>query len=74
MVVLGHSVNGVDFDASDGHVARLIFLILTPDEDPRSQLEIIAGIAREFDKPNRAEQLSRCNGFTEMLAGLKVAE
>jgi Kef-type K+ transport system membrane component KefB/mannitol/fructose-specific phosphotransferase system IIA component (Ntr-type) len=74
VVVLGHSGGGVDFDSSDGHVARFVFLILTPDEDPRSQLEIIAGIAREFDKPNRAEQLSHCDGFTEMLAGLKVAE
>jgi Kef-type K+ transport system membrane component KefB/mannitol/fructose-specific phosphotransferase system IIA component (Ntr-type) len=74
VIVLGRSVNGVDFDAPDGHAARLIFLILTPTEDPGFQLEIISGIAREFNKPGRVEQLARCHGFTEILASLKVQE
>jgi Kef-type K+ transport system membrane component KefB/mannitol/fructose-specific phosphotransferase system IIA component (Ntr-type) len=74
VIILGRSVNGVDFDAPDGHAARLVFLILTPTEDPGFQLEIIAGIAREFSKPGRAEQLARCENFTELLASLKVQE
>jgi mannitol/fructose-specific phosphotransferase system IIA component (Ntr-type) len=74
VIVLGRSVKGVDFDAPDGHPANLIFLILTPLEDPNSQLEIISGIARAFKNPERAEELARCDGFTEMLAGLKVEE
>lgn len=74
VIVLGRSVNGVDFDAPDGHAARLIFLILTPTEDPGFQLEIIAGIAREFSKVGRVEQLARCVNFTELLASLKVQD
>jgi Kef-type K+ transport system membrane component KefB/mannitol/fructose-specific phosphotransferase system IIA component (Ntr-type) len=74
VIVLGRSVNGVDFDAPDGHVARLVFLILTPTNDPGFQLEIISGIAREFSKPGRVEQLTRYENFTELLAALKVQE
>lgn len=74
VIVFGRSVHGVDFDAPDGHSSHLVFLILTPVDDPGFQLEIIAGIAREFNKPGRAEQLARCSGFTEILAALKVQE
>jgi len=74
VIALGRSYAGVDFNASDGHPALLVFLILTPEEDPRAQLEIIAGIARTFDKQGRAETVARANGFTEILAALKVDE
>jgi mannitol/fructose-specific phosphotransferase system IIA component (Ntr-type) len=73
-LVLGRSEGGVDFDAPDGHAARLVFLILTPGDDTRSQLEIISGIAREFSRPGRAEQLARNRSFTDLLAALKVQD
>jgi Kef-type K+ transport system membrane component KefB/mannitol/fructose-specific phosphotransferase system IIA component (Ntr-type) len=74
LIVLGRSRDGVDFFASDGKPALLVFFILTPEEDPRAQLEIIAGIARTFDKQGRAEVVARGDGFTEVLAALKVEE
>ncbi|HNX04424.1 MAG TPA: cation:proton antiporter, partial [Opitutales bacterium] len=73
-IALGRSISGVDFDAPDGRPAHLVFLILTPEEDPRPQLEIISGIAKEFTRPGRAEELARCKGFTELLASFKVKE
>ena len=74
VVVFGRSTGGVDFDAPDGHPAHLVFLILTPENDPRPQLEIISGIAREFSRGGRAKEVARCQGFTELLAALRVKE
>ena len=48
VVAAGLSETGVDFDAPDGKLANLIFLILTPEKDPASQLELGADIARYF--------------------------
>ncbi len=48
VVAAGFSETGVDFDAPDGKLANLIFLILTPEKDPASQLELGADIARCF--------------------------
>jgi Kef-type K+ transport system membrane component KefB/mannitol/fructose-specific phosphotransferase system IIA component (Ntr-type) len=74
VIALGRSYEGVDFNAPDGHSSLLVFLIVTPEEDPRSQLEIIASIARTFDKQGRTETVARAKGFTEILAALKVEE
>ena len=48
VLVMGHSPDGVDFDAPDGAPARLVFLLLTPREDTSAQLQIMGQIARLF--------------------------
>ncbi len=40
---------GIDFDAADGQLSRLICLILTPTEQPDTQIEMLALIAKAFD-------------------------
>ena len=51
VLVLGHSPEGVDFDAPDGAPARLVFLLLTPRDDTAAQLQIMGQIARLFQTP-----------------------
>ncbi len=71
-IAFGRSAQGVDFNAPDGLPSHLVFLILTPEDDPRPQLEIVSGIAREFSRPGRVEELALCKGFTEILAALRA--
>jgi Kef-type K+ transport system membrane component KefB len=48
VLVLGHSAEGVDFDAPDGAPARLVFLLLTPRDEMAAQLQVMGQIARLF--------------------------
>ena len=48
-VLVARCREGVDFDAADGQLSRLIFLILTPVEQPDTQIEMLALIAKTFD-------------------------
>ncbi len=72
MVAVGLSQMGVDFDAEDGEPARLIILILTPEEDHNAQLEILSDIGRTFQKPKSVEQVLKANTYTEFLALLRT--
>lgn len=45
VVVSARSRNGVDWNAPDGLPARLVFLVLTPREDPEIQIQILGAIA-----------------------------
>ena len=50
-VLVARCREGVDFDAADGELSRLIFLILTPTDQPDTQIEMLALIAKTFDAP-----------------------
>ncbi len=45
LVAVGRSARGLDWDAPDGEPVRLLFLILTPLEEPSVQLRILARLA-----------------------------
>lgn len=74
VVAAGFSESGVDFDAPDGKLANLIFLILTPEKDPASQLEIGADIARCFQNASMLDGALRTSNYTEFLALLKSTD
>lgn len=74
VVAAGFSETGVDFDAPDGKLANLIFLILTPEKDPASQLEIGADIARCFQNASMLDGALRTSNYTEFLALLKSTD
>lgn len=71
VVAVGRSRSGIDFDASDGKNASLVFLIVTPENDHQSQLEILADIAATFANPALVERVARVAGYTEFLAVIK---
>lgn len=72
IVVIGMSDTGIDFDAPDGQRAQLIFLLLTPLENPTAQLDLSANIAELFREPNGLKHVLRAKTYTEFLAALKI--
>jgi mannitol/fructose-specific phosphotransferase system IIA component (Ntr-type) len=68
IVAVGLCDDGIDFDAPDGQPAHVIFLILTPADDPRAQLTIAAEIARLFRKQAMLDRALRTKSFTDFLA------
>jgi mannitol/fructose-specific phosphotransferase system IIA component (Ntr-type) len=71
-VTVGVSEPGIDFDAPDGKLANVIFLILTPGSDPGAQLEIASEIAGFFRNPHLSDQVLKTNSFTDFLALLRA--
>lgn len=71
VVAVGRARPGIDFDASDGKPAALIFLIVTTEGDHQSQLEILADIAATFANPALVERVGRVANYTEFLAVIK---
>ncbi len=74
IVVAGISEPGIHFDAPDGQLAHVIFLLLTPREDPTVQLGLSANIAQMFRNPDSLQYVLRTTTFTELLAALKILE
>ena len=46
MVIFGRSSDGVEWNSPDGKPARFIFLILTPEDDYDTQVQVLGAIAR----------------------------
>jgi mannitol/fructose-specific phosphotransferase system IIA component (Ntr-type) len=73
LIVVGLSDAGIDFDAPDGELAHVVFLVLTPRDDYSAQLELGAGIARVFREEHMLERVLRTRTFTDFLALLRSA-
>jgi Kef-type K+ transport system membrane component KefB/mannitol/fructose-specific phosphotransferase system IIA component (Ntr-type) len=67
-IAVGIAKHGVDFGAIDGQPSRLLFLVLTPAEDPEAQLEILADIAKTFNQVAISEKALEVRSLTEFLA------
>ncbi|MBU1124567.1 MAG: cation:proton antiporter [Candidatus Omnitrophica bacterium] len=46
LVLFGRSLDGIDWNSPDGKLTRLVFLILTPEEDYDTQVKILRCIAK----------------------------
>jgi Kef-type K+ transport system membrane component KefB/mannitol/fructose-specific phosphotransferase system IIA component (Ntr-type) len=74
IVAVGISEAGINFDAPDGQPAHVLFLLLTPREDPSVQLNLSANIAKTFRDPESLSKVLRTTNYTELLATLKILE
>jgi mannitol/fructose-specific phosphotransferase system IIA component (Ntr-type) len=74
IVVVGLSEAGINFDAPDGQAAHIVFLLLTPAEDPSVQLNLSANIAKTFRDPESLPKVLRTKNYTEFLATLKILD
>ncbi len=72
-VIVARSSRGVDFDAPDGQLAKLIFLLLTPTDQPASQLELLALVAKTFEEADTRSRCLQVQSPTEFLAVLNLA-
>jgi len=74
VIVVGVSESGIDFNAQDGQPAKVIFLILTPEEDMQLHLEVLRDIAVHFSNANLAAQAAETPSLTAFRSLLKSAE
>ena len=73
LVLVGLSRTGIDFDAPDAAPAKVIFLILAPQDDGGVQLEILADIAATFKVAEIREKVGNVNNYVEFLALVRSA-
>ena len=72
-VIIARSSRGVDFDAPDGQLAKLIFLLLTPTDQPATQLELLALVAKTFENADTRSRCLQVKSATEFRAVLNLA-
>jgi Kef-type K+ transport system membrane component KefB/mannitol/fructose-specific phosphotransferase system IIA component (Ntr-type) len=67
-VAMGISQKGIDFDAPDGELARIICVILTPAEDKTTALELYRDILATFKDTGFRGRALQVKTYTELLA------
>ncbi|WP_432799873.1 cation:proton antiporter domain-containing protein [Poriferisphaera sp. WC338] len=72
-VVIARSKTGIDFDAADGKNACIIGLLLTPVDQPESQIELLSLFATTFSKSHIRQRMLEVESATEFLAVLNQA-
>src|SRR6202522_4098285 len=70
IVVVARVNNGIDFDARDGRVARLIVMILTGDN--QSQHDLLRNAGELFSRKEAIEQTLNAQSFVELVAALNA--
>ena len=73
IMIVGRSERGIDFDARDGAPARLICLILTPEDEPQAQIELLATVSETFADPSIRQRAVHSKTATEFRAALNLA-
>jgi mannitol/fructose-specific phosphotransferase system IIA component (Ntr-type) len=74
-VGIGVLADGADFGALDDQPARLVILLLTPEDDRSAiQLELLADIAAAFHDETAAAYAKDAKSLTELLAAVRTAE
>ncbi len=58
---------GIDFDALDGKPVDLIFGLLVPEQATEAHLELLAGLARLFNKPQLCAQIRQATTPDQVL-------
>jgi mannitol/fructose-specific phosphotransferase system IIA component (Ntr-type) len=71
VLAVGLAPQGVDFHAPDGKPVTLIFLILSPADQPAAHLQTLARISRLLRTPGTSENLRRATTREEIVEALK---
>lgn len=74
IVGLGLADHGIDFDAPDGLTARIIFLLLTPQENNGEQWAVLSEISQLLEDTSLRDQLLGTTSYTQLRALLKLAD
>ncbi len=73
LLVFGRCPRPIDWNAPDGIPVDLVFLILTPEDSPDSQLQILRGIASTAGKAGIRRQLREEKDAAGILQQLRAA-
>jgi PTS system nitrogen regulatory IIA component len=70
LAVIGKTEKGIDFGSRDGRPAKLIVLILTPDN--QSQHTLLADAGQLFSQKEMVDRTLAANSFVELVAALNA--
>jgi mannitol/fructose-specific phosphotransferase system IIA component (Ntr-type) len=70
MLAIGFAPAGIDFNAPDGRLAKIVFLLLVPPRAQDQEVRILAAIARAVIEAPSRERLLRARSLVEVLAQL----
>ncbi len=73
-IVIAGKSKGIDFNAIDGNPVKLIFMILTPQREMKTQLQILADIARVFTKEHIREETLNAADYDSFMAAVRKAD
>lgn len=71
ILVIARNNFGVDFQSADGLPAKIIFLLITPSDNPELQLTLLAEIAKKFSDRNKIEELLEIKDEIDFIERLK---
>ncbi len=72
VIALGLLPGGVDFGAPDGEPARIVALVVTPEQDDGLQLEILADLARALQDEATRERVLAATSWAALLEALRA--
>ena len=64
----------IDWQAPDAKPVRLIVILLTPEDDARLHLELLASVARALRDPATIDAALKATSWTEFLAALNAGQ
>ena len=70
VVVIGQSLDGIDFDSSDGRPSQIFCLILTPQGEGETQIEMLAAVADAFTSSEAQQHALEAENYTQFKAAL----
>lgn len=73
IVVFARSMHGLEWNSADGRLTRMVFLMITPKEDPNVQLQLLQGISRCVSQKELRIKLLRATSSSEILEMLRQA-
>lgn len=72
-VVTGISTGGIRLSPLDEQRVHVVFLILSPADDPALRGDMVAELSRLYSDPAMIAQTLQCRGFTEFLALIRTS-
>lgn len=73
VVVFGRSISGIEWNSPDGKPTQFVFLILTPQDDMETQIQILSLIARGMSGEATREDIMQANEQYEIWEILRKA-
>ncbi|MFZ1289815.1 MAG: cation:proton antiporter [Melioribacteraceae bacterium] len=71
LIAIAINKTGIDFEASDGTLSRIIILLLTPKNNNELQLKLLSEIVNKFDNKNEVEKLLSIESAKTLITELK---
>ena len=72
-LAIARFTNGVDFRATDGKPVQMMFIVLSPPDQPAAHLQVLSQIARVLKRNELREQLLRAGNEEELVAAVRAA-